>query len=108
MAWEQARLNTKQGNWLPTNIRSLFLACRPWSLPSSFAPCICIYLFILYFQPASNIKFYNFNYVVSTFYITFVHLLGNLINTVKDFEQGVDTKKYSADRALVDKTVTAL
>jgi len=100
--WEKARLKTQKGSWVPKDIHALFLSTRPWSFPSSIFPCI------LTFLNARN-EFgaeLSLQFLVASIVVILLHVLANVVNTMKDFENGVDDKKAAADRTFVDDTVT--
>eukprot|EP00300_Choanocystis_sp_HF-7_P027213 c3228_g1_i1.p1 GENE.c3228_g1_i1~~c3228_g1_i1.p1 ORF type:complete len:312 (+),score=57.11 c3228_g1_i1:59-937(+) len=80
---------------------TLFIASRPWSFPCSLMPCLLTLCVALKSVEVMTATLWV-NFAISTTMVFSFHLAGNLANTYFDFKHGVDTKKHSDDRSLVD------
>eukprot|EP00941_MAST-03F_sp_MAST-3F-sp1_P006211 g6211.t1 len=90
--------------WMNPQLRALIKACRPWSVPVSIIP---IALAGTVLQKSNAVtSLLSVDFVLILFCGVCVHLGANLTNTYFDFFNGVDSIKYSDDRALVDGEVS--
>ncbi|KAA0154370.1 hypothetical protein FNF29_02590 [Cafeteria roenbergensis] len=92
-----------QAGWLPSEVRALLLALRPWSFPLSALPVAAVAV------AASEAGLEGANLwrtaVLATAVVA-LHATANLVNTVVDFSKGVDQGAEADDRTLVDGLVS--
>ena len=81
--------------------RNYFIALRPWSFTASFTP-VALGSTLAY---KSDENFSIFVFIVSILTALSVHAAGNLVNTYFDYIRGIDNKKTSDDRTLVDNVL---
>ncbi|XP_059477167.1 ubiA prenyltransferase domain-containing protein 1 homolog [Neocloeon triangulifer] len=83
-------------------LSSYLLALRPWSLSASLMPT-------LLGSAIAHKSTGDFNpvlLVVTAFTVLSVHGAGNVVNTYFDYIKGIDSKKQSDDRTLVDQLLS--
>lgn len=83
------------------NLRKYFVALRPWSFTASLTP-VALGSTLAYKSTG--------DFSISVFLVTClsalsVHAAGNLVNTYFDYLKGIDSKKTSDDRTLVDNVL---
>lgn len=83
------------------NLRKYFVALRPWSFTASLTP-VALGSTLAYKATG--------DFSVGVFLVTClsalsVHAAGNLVNTYFDYLKGIDSKKTSDDRTLVDNVL---
>lgn len=85
-------------------LKTYLLALRPWSLSASLVPTL-LGSALAYRSPGV----YDFNlltFLLTIFTVITVHCAGNVTNTYFDFVKGIDSRKTSDDRTLVDHILT--
>lgn len=85
-------------------LKTYLLAIRPWSLSASLVPTL-LGSALAYRSPGV----YDFNlltFLLTIFTVITVHCAGNVTNTYFDFVKGIDSRKSSDDRTLVDHILT--
>lgn len=85
-------------------LKTYLLALRPWSLSASLVPTL-LGSALAYRSPGV----YDFNlltFLLTIFTVITVHCAGNVTNTYFDFVKGIDNRKSSDDRTLVDHILT--
>lgn len=85
-------------------LKTYLLALRPWSLSASLVPTL-LGSALAYRSPG----LYDFNlltFLLTIFTVITVHCAGNITNTYFDFVKGIDNRKSSDDRTLVDHILT--
>lgn len=75
---------------------------RPWSFSSSLTPVLLGT--VLAYKSTQLFSFVLL--LVTCVTVLALHAAGNLVNTYYDFVRGVDSKKSSDDRTLVDRRLT--
>jgi menadiol prenyltransferase len=83
-------------------LSSYLLALRPWSLSASMMPT----LLGSAIAHKSSGDFNPLLLVVTAFTVLSVHGAGNVVNTYFDYIKGIDSKKQSDDRTLVDQLLS--
>lgn len=83
-------------------LSSYVSALRPWSFSASFIPvalgCALAHKATGHFSPLV--------WCISCLTALSVHAAGNVVNTYVDYQKGIDSKRSSDDRTLVDKILT--
>lgn len=85
-----------------SRLSSYVLALRPWSFSASFIP-VCLGCALAH-KTCGHVDLIIF--MVTCLTALSVHGAGNLVNTYYDYVKGIDSKKKSDDRTLVDKLLT--
>lgn len=88
----------------PSFLEGLITALRPWSFTSTLAPQL-VALAVL--QSLLGLRLPGYMAVAAlVLALMAVQAAANLVNSRRDFEQGVDTKESAGDRTLVDGLVS--
>ena len=85
-----------------TRCRHYLVALRPWSFSASLTPVLmgCVLAY------KTTEAFSLVTLLATLLTVVSVHAAGNLVNTYCDFMRGIDSKRRSDDRTLVDHILT--
>ena len=85
-----------------TRCHHYLVALRPWSFSASLTPVLmgCVLAY-------KTTEAFSLVVLMATLLtVVSVHAAGNLVNTYCDFMRGIDSKRRSDDRTLVDHILT--
>jgi 1,4-dihydroxy-2-naphthoate octaprenyltransferase len=88
--------NNKSKNWM--RFYDYLLGLRPWSFSASLTPVLMGSVL----AHKTSEKFSLLILLATLLTVVSVHAAGNLVNTYCDFFKGIDSKRRSDDRTLVD------
>lgn len=88
----------------PSMLEGIVTSLRPWSFSSSVAPIFVLVASIRCLLGVELPGFASFFSLVLA--VIAIQACGNLVNSLKDFERGIDTKENAGDRTLVDNLVS--
>lgn len=95
---------TKSGKSGLMKLSSYVLALRPWSLSASLMPTLLGST--IAYKYSGNTDFNYLTLLLTVFTVISVHGAGNVVNTYYDYIKGIDNRKSSDDRILVDHILT--
>ncbi|XP_048737154.1 ubiA prenyltransferase domain-containing protein 1 homolog [Ostrea edulis] len=95
------RKDTTRMASLSLSLRKYFVALRPWSFTASLTP-VALGSTLAY---KATSEFSLSVFLVTCLSALSVHAAGNLVNTYFDYLKGIDSKKTSDDRTLVDNVL---
>lgn len=94
----------RSGSVALMKLKTYLLALRPWSLSASLVPTLLGSA--LAYRSAGVYDFNLLTFLLTIFTVITVHCAGNVTNTYFDFVKGIDSRKSSDDRTLVDHILT--
>ncbi|XP_061163203.1 ubiA prenyltransferase domain-containing protein 1-like [Saccostrea echinata] len=98
---QKERKNMRSMTSFSLNLRKYFVALRPWSFTASLTP-VALGSTLAY---KATSEFSLSIFLVTCLSALSVHAAGNLVNTYFDYLKGIDSKKASDDRTLVDNVL---
>lgn len=98
------RPGNRSGSVALMKLKTYLLALRPWSLSASLVPTL-LGSALAYRSPGVY-DFNLFTFLLTIFTVITVHCAGNVTNTYFDYIKGIDSRKSSDDRTLVDHILT--
>jgi len=101
---QMAKYETMSQKTPPSFLEGLVTALRPWSFTASLAPHLVL-LAVIKCLLKMPLPGYTVT-IMLILSIMAVQAVANLVNSLKDFERGVDTKETAGDRTLVDSLVS--
>lgn len=101
---EQEPAHQRSGSVALMKLKTYLLALRPWSLSASLVPTL-LGSALAYRSPGVH-DFNLLTFLLTIFTVITVHCAGNVTNTYFDFVKGIDNRKSSDDRTLVDHILT--
>lgn len=97
--YEQQAMQTK-----PSPFEGLVTALRPWSFTATLAPNLVLLATVKCLKK-TDLPGYGVT-IMMLLSIMAIQACANLINSLRDFQRGIDTKDNAGDRTLVDNLVS--